>query len=326
MVRDVWVRANFFLGGVVVMLIVVVFLGPFIRGRTEKTPVTAEQAQASTTDPEQGFFAFAEKLSQDETQKQKYLDVIEKLSHLVSAEAKKNPAGMSSYIEDIIPLIAKAGPGAELLAEEYASEAVREEMKRLRQDSNVVKLVELEKKNADLQEELNKIKEPKKNADDKDTVILDRLNAYSYLLKTDNDSDKKSDQRIGSDLEKLERFANLTKDSGKKQEYLNRIGWIRYIKKELEKEKPNGVPVIFVNSGFVLSIKVASQSSGSYWYFRIYDKEESVINLPDGEYKVLYMPGVFNHYSIKTADLVVNKSADIDYGGKKFHGIVILED
>jgi len=150
-VRD---RINFFLAGGVIMGFYTI-----IRDRTEKTPVTAEQAQASTTDPEQEFFTFAEKLSQDETQKQKYLDVMEKLSRLVNAEAKKNPEGMSSYIEEIIPLIAKAGPGAALQAEEYASEAVREEMKRLKEDSNTVKLLEKEKQIAELEEKNKKILE-----------------------------------------------------------------------------------------------------------------------------------------------------------------------
>lgn len=141
---------------VFVALIGVVIVG-CDNGQEDKGKSSSVQQAAKAVEHDQVLFEYLEKLSQDEIQRLKYLNTMEKLSRLVSAEAKKNPVGMSSFIEEIIPLISKAGPGAALQAEEYASEAVREEMRRLRQDSNIENLVKKEKQVSDLQKTIGQL-------------------------------------------------------------------------------------------------------------------------------------------------------------------------
>jgi len=73
----------------------------------------------------------------------------------VGAEVKKNPIGMSSHIEEIIPFIPNAGPGAMLLAEGYASSVLREEMESLKKDNkNIQALYEKDKKIRELEYEI----------------------------------------------------------------------------------------------------------------------------------------------------------------------------
>lgn len=139
--------------GVVVGMVLLVGCDAEV-GQKSQAQVVQQQAKGVIG---QDFFAFLDKLARDQGQRQKYLEVVERLARVVAEEAKKNPAGMSSYIEEMIPLIAKAGPGAALQAEEYASEAVREEMKRLKEDSNTVKLLEKEKQIAELEEKNREI-------------------------------------------------------------------------------------------------------------------------------------------------------------------------
>lgn len=111
----------------------------------KEQPLAKKQQQENPVLIGQEFLVFLEKLSQDESQRQRYLYLVEKLSCIVSAEAKKNPAEMSSFIEEVIPLIPKAGHGVALQVEEYASEALRKEMVRLRQESGVIELKKIEK-------------------------------------------------------------------------------------------------------------------------------------------------------------------------------------
>lgn len=112
-----------------------------------KAKSNAESGQNSPTDIDrtQEFFSSLDKLGQDESQRKNYIDIVEKLSNRVAAEAKKNPEVFASHIEEMILLLPKAGPMVALQVEEYANSALQNEMKRLREESGAAQLLEKEK-------------------------------------------------------------------------------------------------------------------------------------------------------------------------------------
>ena len=156
---------------------VVILLIRYEIGDSEKPQVVAEiskqdVADIAKRDFEAEFFANIKKLSQNETQKQKYAEIVEKFTQIVGEEAKKNPQAMSSHIEEMIRLVPKAGPGVSIQFEEYASQIVREEMNKLRQDSNVIRLNELEKEFLQNRKLIKEVQEKEKMLATKVPVLL----------------------------------------------------------------------------------------------------------------------------------------------------------
>jgi len=129
-------------------------------------------AEVTKGDADAEFFAYIERVSKNETQKQKYMEVVEKLTQIVGEEARKNPQAMSSHIEEMIRLVPKAGPGIAIQFEEYANAAVREEMNQLRQESSVGELLKLKDELARVSNEYKKISEQAKLFSVKVPVLL----------------------------------------------------------------------------------------------------------------------------------------------------------
>jgi len=103
------------------------------------------------------FIAYCDQILKDTNEMQKYPWAVEKIAMIFENEVKKNPARFSDFFENTIPLVSKNTPGMALQLEQYASEAVRDEMARLKQDSNIENLVKKEKQIADLQKAIGQL-------------------------------------------------------------------------------------------------------------------------------------------------------------------------
>lgn len=116
--------------------------------------------QKTTTEPKniseraEQFIRDFEQLRGKEDQRKIYLENLSLLTKAVGREVKNHPEMMAGFLQEMVDIAANSNPGLSLQVENYANEAVRKEMERLRQDSNVSNLLEKEKIISQLQSEL----------------------------------------------------------------------------------------------------------------------------------------------------------------------------
>lgn len=98
---------------------------------------TQEKPQSEVGQAEQ-FLSKVKKLREDSKKNKEYFEIMDKLAVLVKEEVKRNPERMESFLEDMIGIAVKAGPGLALEVEDYADTI-------LKQKTEI-----LEKKNSEL--------------------------------------------------------------------------------------------------------------------------------------------------------------------------------
>lgn len=122
---------------------VVAFLAIFSIAGCENT--------APSPSPEAQFLAYCDKLLQNSSEIQKCPGAREKILKIFENEVRKNPALYSEFFENNLSLVSQVSPGMAIQMEQYASQVMREEMARLKQESTVDNLVRKEKQIADLE-------------------------------------------------------------------------------------------------------------------------------------------------------------------------------
>lgn len=101
--------------------------------------------------PEIQFIAYCDQILKDPNEMRKYPVAVEKIAMIFENEVKKDPTRFLEFFENTLPSVSKNTPGMAILFEQYATQAVRDEMVRLKQDSNIENLVKKEKQISDLQ-------------------------------------------------------------------------------------------------------------------------------------------------------------------------------
>lgn len=102
--------------------------------------------------------ALIKEMGQTKGQEQEYSKTIDGLMGIVKEEIQKNPSAYYTFFDEILPIAIKSSPGFALQFENFASDALRGEIQRIKQDANVTKLAVLEKQLAIANEELIKLR------------------------------------------------------------------------------------------------------------------------------------------------------------------------
>src|SRR3989344_4106069 len=110
-----------------------------------------------TIPPEVQFAAYCDRILKDPNEMQKCPMAVEKITKIFESEVKKDPVRFSEFFENILPTISKLTPGMAIQLEQYATQAVRDEMVRLKQESSIENLVKKEKHVSDLQKTIGQL-------------------------------------------------------------------------------------------------------------------------------------------------------------------------
>lgn len=168
----------------------------------------SKQDSVNNVDFDSAFFQNLEKLSQDPKEKKRYSYLIGRLIQIVENEAIKDPVEMSYHIEAMMKLMPKAGPVVVLIAEECASAALQEEMRKIREDESASKILEKEKQIADLKKQIRKweMGEIQKLMKESEIVLLNQtINQLKEdIAKKDSlisEKDKQLSMNVGEYLE-----------------------------------------------------------------------------------------------------------------------------
>lgn len=116
----------------------------------KKTQELVSQESKSKIEQVDQFLNELKKLREDSEKSKEYFEIMDKLSVLVKEEVKRNPERMESFLEDMISIAVKAGPGLALQVEDYANTSLKQETERLKKES-----VELKKRVNKFQKEYN---------------------------------------------------------------------------------------------------------------------------------------------------------------------------
>ena len=113
----------------------------------KKTQELVFQEPQSKVEQVDQFFNKLKKLNEDPNKNKEYLEIIDKLAVLVKEEVKRNPKRMESFLEDMIGIAVKAGPGLAIEVENYADVELKQGMERLRKEKDELwsGLVEIQK-------------------------------------------------------------------------------------------------------------------------------------------------------------------------------------
>ncbi len=117
-----------------------------------------EQKSQSIVGKTEQFVADLEKLAQNPEKSRDYWRIVSKLTTAIGNSVKRNPERMQGFLQDMVNLAVKAGPGLALQVENYANAKLKEEMARLRQESGVAQLAEKDKQISVLQKEVIRAK------------------------------------------------------------------------------------------------------------------------------------------------------------------------
>ena len=114
--------------------------------------------QSATANLDATFKDFAE-VRDEPANTEKYQEILERMKMFLITEGKKNTPYLQTLLEDIVRAIADVGPGMALQLQDYANKELKLEMERLKNSSNVLALAEKNKQIAELQKEIDALKQ-----------------------------------------------------------------------------------------------------------------------------------------------------------------------
>ncbi|MFA4871851.1 MAG: hypothetical protein WC610_02215 [Patescibacteria group bacterium] len=283
-----------------------------------KSPAVSPAVPKSSLEITNQFFAALQNMAQNPARGNEYRATINKLANVIRNEVGKNPQAMEPFLQEIIDLATKAGPGMALLLQDYANEAVKQEMTRLRQESNMVKLAEKEKQIETLKTELGKLKTAQGEKDQKNKEENNRLKTETGRLKDiaqERDKLASSVTALQTELEQLK-----TAESEKDKE-------IQELKNKLGLTAEQGVPVLLQNgffpwglgSNYNLNFKLINETTKKYLIYKVLAGEELVINLPPGDYAI---EAAYNGETVATIKKTVTREPSYFYNNKSYHCVV----
>ncbi len=129
-------KEHFFRIGILAVITLIFSLGSLSCKTKEPAPPPEIKKEAKTFSLKDvdNFLNELQKWSEDPKKRKEYWETVNKLATVVKDEAKRNPEGMQSFLQDMVNLAVKAGPGLALQVEDYASSQVKQEIKELRQE------------------------------------------------------------------------------------------------------------------------------------------------------------------------------------------------
>ena len=136
-----------------VVLLIVISIN--FSGCKKTRELVFEEPQSKVEQVDQ-FLNELKKLREDPEKSKEYLEIIDKLAVLVKEEVKRNPERMESFLENMIEIAVKAGPGLALQVEDYANAELKKEMERLKKERSS-QLIELRKKAVQSEQEADEL-------------------------------------------------------------------------------------------------------------------------------------------------------------------------
>jgi len=134
----------------------------------KKTQELVSREPQSKVEQVDQFLNELKKLREDSEKSKEYFEIIDKLAVLVKEEVKRNPERMESFLEDMIGVAVKAGPGLALQVEDYADTLLKQEMEKLEKKNS-----ELLSKVSVLQKEVVRSKEDLKGTKERFNNLLE---------------------------------------------------------------------------------------------------------------------------------------------------------
>lgn len=281
------------------------------RKNQEIASLGKEQKTGNAANISDGFFAHLEKLSQDESQKEEHTKIIDRVSRVVIQEAKTHPDSMAYFFDEIVPLAAKFGvPGFGLQVLEYADEAVRQEMQRLKEESNVAQLLEkekvihgLKKENAVLSEKITKVENELKKLQ----LDENQLRYGAFLLRLT------CVVMVSVGVLLVARLIQLEK----KVKHFRKI--VLGVQ-ERENLFSNAVPVLLEGwSDSHCKMKITNKHTQETKMFTLGWGALGVAHLYPGEYSVVFTSERFPNIN-RTSTYLVLSEAKHEHNGVKYHG------
>lgn len=216
------------------------------------------------------------------------------LSDLIKQELEKDPASTQRFLQETVDLAVAKHPGMAIQIEKYASEELKKEVERWKNNANVSNLLRLEEENKKL----------------KNSLFTTESGAKDYKYKAEKlkvELDK-AILEIQNLLVFRERFTDI------RDKY-------NAIVSRINKQHTKGVPVIIVNTwnstAYVRIFNGAEKNEE--WTFTVQGKQQVEIQIPPGSYDVgYYWPTANELYARRS--LVVTKSVSVD---NKYHGILM---
>lgn len=217
------------------------------------------------------------------------------LADSIKQELEKDPASVQRFLQEMVDLAVKKYPGMAIQVEKYASEEVKKEVERWKNDANVSNLLRLEEGNKRLKNNLSSAessaKEHKQRAE---------------KLKVELD---KAVSEIQNLLVFRERFTDL------QNRYNQAI-------KKINEPLARGVPVILYNTWIVAHayFKIFDEKNKNrQWLFSVNPGVYAIVKIPPGDYVVEFYTGNVNNLYARESMTVTEHISVED----KYHGIAM---
>lgn len=160
----------------------------------KKTQELASQKPQSKVEQAEQFLNILKELKEDSKKSKEYLEIIDKLAVLVKEEVERNPEGMESFLEDMIRIAVKTGPGLALEVEDYANTI-------LKQKTEI-----LEKKNSELLSQISAVQKEVVQIKESLRIIKEAINnSFEKRMKEIEKEIKENESRM-EEIERSRRF------------------------------------------------------------------------------------------------------------------------
>ncbi len=344
--RKLYFRTDFFTLFVAVVLgatFFLVFLGMI--GCQKASPDSKPQKSQLNTEQTDQFVEKLIELRKDPEKSSEYLRIIDKLSVLVRKEAETNPQRMKPFLEGMVGIAVKSGPGLALQVEDYANDVIKKRMTRLREESSVIQLerqkqikVIQDEKIAELRKQIAALQEIQKENNE----LSNQINRFQSQLVRAEKNGKEKDKKIAELRKQIAALQEIQKENNELSNQINRLQsqLVRAEKDGKEKDKKiaelkkhsppsdkDGVPVALIDAheGGLrkTNLRIQNESTGQVWFEEgIHDYK--VINLPPGKYKIEEVD-VSGLKVYGSTEEVVSRDPSIKYRGKWCHGYFVVE-
>jgi len=132
----------------VFLIVLVSVISINFTGCKKTQELVSEEPQTKLEQVDQ-FLNELKKLREDSEKSKEYFEIMDKLSVLVKEEIKRYPEMRKSFLEDMVEIAVKAGPGLALEVEDYADTELKQEVEKLRKqnDKQIKQIKRLEEEN-----------------------------------------------------------------------------------------------------------------------------------------------------------------------------------
>ncbi|MBU2635398.1 hypothetical protein KJ841_02920 [Patescibacteria group bacterium] len=197
------------------LIVLVVVISINFTGCKKTQELVSKEPQPKVEQADQ-FFNELKKLREDSEKSKEYFEIIDKLAVLVKEEVKRNPERMESFLEDMIGIAVKAGPGLALEVENYADTELKQEMEKLEKKNSELlsQISTLQKEMVQTKEALKETKERLINfLEERRKEIIEKIEAIDK--KSFPSEDEVMVILINHEKHSLRRFSLINESTGK---------------------------------------------------------------------------------------------------------------